>query len=84
MKLIKWFISLLGKNPWFTHDKFAHGWLHTIIVVFCRNYTTWQWALAISVIFGVVYELVTSRDVKDSLRDVAWNTIGGLIGILIC
>lgn len=95
--MIKWikekFIPLLGKNAWFTHDKFAHGWKHTIIVVFLQYHgfmglfgitsMVWYRALMVSFVFGVLYEMLTSKDLKDSLRDIVWNTIGGVTGAIL-
>jgi len=92
-KIIDWWNSVAGKHPMFTYDKFAHGWLHTMIVVFLMDYgflglfnitsIMWYHALLFSVYFGIAYELLTSKDLKDSLMDIVWNTIGGLIGVLI-
>ena len=81
--IVVWWNGLAGKHPFFTFDKFAHGWLHTMIVVFSMNWLDWYWAFLISILFGIAYELLISKDLKDSLRDLVWNTIGGLIGLVI-
>lgn len=56
---INWFKSLLGKNPWFTHDKFAHGWINTITTrIFIRyaNYSSIK-AIIVSVLIWIGYEI---------------------------
>ena len=93
------------KSDWFSYDKFAHAWLHTIIVRRCR---TWgvppQYAFAYSVIFGVGYEYLWDNFLyhiivpklaewiewidydpnnKYCLKDIVWNTIGGIVGLIL-
>jgi len=106
--MIKWLINQLGKSPWFTHDKFAHGWLHTfntavllprigLYIPIIKNFhpDTRLGAFLISWCFGILYEIVMliwhcaiKKDIvfkiyiKDSGRDIVWNTIGCILGSL--
>lgn len=108
LEWLKWIFSQLGKNPWLTHDKFAHGWLHTfntavllpryglhIPIIKNWNPDTKLGAFLISWCFGILYEILDLiwhcvikknmkfKDyIKDSLRDIVWNTIGCILGSL--
>lgn len=96
---MKWWqklLSLLGKHPFFTYDKFAHGWLHTIGVRSLRTIGLENIeAFAIMFCFGVLYELIDcaicvtyhseKADIyaRDSCFDLIWNLFGQIIGLII-
>jgi len=84
-KILAWWSSVAGKNPWFTYDKFAHFALHIIIVRGIRTHLGFHWWIAwvISITFGLLYEVITTDDWNDSWKDIVWNTIGGIVGVAI-
>jgi len=93
--LIKKIIDMLGEDLWFTHDKFAHGWLHTMIVRCLRTCgVPWYLAIIYSISFGIIYEVITEvvyplirygefGDVTDGLKDIVWNFVGCVLGSLV-
>lgn len=102
-KIKEFFLNSI-KQP----DKVFHGWLHTMLVrglithglniPIIKNFhpDKWYYALLISFVFGILYEIgdlvwhcIIKKDlsfityVKDSIKDIIWNTIGGLFGCII-
>lgn len=95
--MYKWLLENLGKHPFLAYDKFAHGWLHTIIVRGLRSLNVRN-AFIIAVVFGIAYEILdytvqvirSEYDEKvmkeyayDSLYDLVWNFIGQVVGLII-
>lgn len=86
------------KSDWFSYDKWAHGWLHMMVVRVMRSYTEFSLLgiFVISLLVGIAYEIgdliwhcvikkeITFKEyLKDSLKDLCWNVIGASTGMVI-
>ena len=85
------------QSDWFTYDKWAHCLLHVIIVRKLRSLGVHPlYAFLVSVGWGILYEIgdiiyhcfikkeINLWDyIKDSIKDIVANTIGGVIGLVI-
>lgn len=96
-RILDFWNKIVSNSPVFTYDKFAHGWLHTIIVRSLRSFgIDTMSAIVIAFIFGIIYEFfdlflhcIILKDVNtneysiDSMYDIVWNFVGQVIGGLI-
>jgi hypothetical protein len=87
-RIYHWWLSVAGQNPWFTFDKFAHGWLYTFIAAFLHHRLAFNHpeAFAIATCLGFLYEagdMMILNDPADSIKDLVWNTAGILAGLCI-
>ncbi len=95
MKFFYWLMNNLGKHQFLTYDKFAHGWLHTILVRILINIRLSPGrAFIIALCLGIAYEICdylfyvverkgNKRYIIDCIYDIIWNLFGQIIGILI-
>ena len=93
-KILAWWEGT-ESNPWFQRDKVFHAWFHTLIVRGGRSLGfVWYKPFIFAVLFGIGYEYIfdewlsryfTPDHKKNGAdwADIAWNVIGGLVGLCI-
>lgn len=96
INIVKKFIAMLGVNPWFTHDKWCHGWIHTITTAFCVHRLNMprgesmlrMWLYGIGVAYEVLdlfFHCVVFKDqkFKDYYKDSLKDICWNTLGCLI-